>query len=84
VAVEDLKTSPGTIKTGLQENAIGLPGILMQGIATIAPSFAILATFVFIVTYAGLVTPWAFLFGGLLLGMQALNAAQLATRGQDS
>src|SRR6516162_4933788 len=28
--------------------------------------------------YAGLVTPWAFLFGGLLLGMQALNAAQLA------
>src|SRR6516165_7516991 len=78
VAVEDLKSSQGTVKTGLQENAIGLPGILMQGIATIAPSFAILATFVFIVTYAGLVTPWAFLFGGLLLGMQALNAAQLA------
>ena len=78
MAVEDLKTSPGTVKTGLQENAIGIPGILMQGIATIAPSFAILASFVFIVTYAGLVTPWAFLFGGILLGMQALNAAQLA------
>ena len=78
MAVEDLKSSPGTVKTGLQENAIGIPGILMQGIATIAPSFAILASFVFIVTYAGLVTPWAYLFGGVLLGLQALNAAQLA------
>ena len=78
MAVEDLKPSSTTIKTGLQENAIGLPGILMQGIATIAPSFAILASFVFIVTYAGLSTPWAFLFGGVLLGLQALNAAQLA------
>src|SRR5262252_8397826 len=52
--------------------------MLMQGIATIAPSFAILATFVFIVTYAGVVTPWAYLFGGALLALQALSAAQLA------
>jgi Amino acid permease. len=50
----------------------------MQGIATIGPSFAILASFVFIVGFAGLVTPWAFLFGGILLGLQALSAAQLA------
>src|SRR5499425_3593840 len=78
VAVEDLKTSQGTVKTGLQENAVGLPGMLMQGIATIAPSFAILASFVFIVSIAGLSTPWAFLFGGALLAMQALNASQLA------
>src|SRR5215468_12692623 len=78
VAVEDLKTSQGTVKTGLQENAVGLPGMLMQGIATIAPSFAILASFVFIVSFAGIVTPWAYLFGGLLLGLQALNASQLA------
>src|SRR6476646_1478352 len=78
VAVEDLKTSQGTLKTGLQENAVGLPGILMQGIATIAPSFAILASFVFIVGFAGIVTPWAYLFGGVLLGLQALSAAQLA------
>src|SRR5580700_8168381 len=78
VAVEDLKPSSTTIKTGLQENAVGLPGMLMQGIATIAPSFAILASFVFIVSFAGLVTPWAYLFGGVLLGLQALNASQLA------
>src|SRR5690349_243848 len=50
----------------------------MQGIATIAPSFAILATFVFIVSFAGVVTPWAYLFGGALLALQALNASQLA------
>jgi amino acid transporter len=68
----------GTVKTELRENAVGLPGMLMQGIATIAPSFAILASFVFIVTYAGVVTPWAYLFGGALLALQALNAAQLA------
>jgi len=78
VAVEDVKPSQGTVKTGLRENAVGLPGMLMQGIATIAPSFAILASFVFIVSWAGLSTPWAYLFGGALLCLQALNAAQLA------
>ena len=57
MAVEDLKSSKGTVKTGLRENAIGLPGMLMQGIATIAPSFAILASFVFIVSFAGAVDP---------------------------
>src|SRR6201984_2692821 len=78
VAVEAGQSSQGTVKTGLRENAVGLPGMLMQGIATIAPSFAILASFVFIVSFAGMVTPWAYLFGGVLLGLQALNASQLA------
>jgi amino acid transporter len=50
----------------------------MQGVATIAPAFAILASFVFIVGFAGVVTPWAYLFGGALLAMQALSSAQLA------
>jgi amino acid transporter len=71
-------SSEGTVKTELRENAVGLPGMLMQGIATIAPSFAILATFQFIVSKAGVVTPWAYLFGGALLSLQALTAAQLA------
>jgi amino acid transporter len=78
VAVESGQASKGSVKTDLRENAVGLPGMLMQGIATIAPSFAILASFVFIVTYAGVVTPWAYLFGGALLMLQALSAAQLA------
>ncbi len=66
------------IRTELREGAVGLPGVLMQGIATIAPAFAILASFVFIVGFAGIVTPWAYLFGGALLAMQALSSAQLA------
>ena len=66
------------IRTELREGAVGLPGVLMQGIATIAPAFAILASFVFIVGFAGIVTPWAYLFGGSLLALQALSAAQLA------
>jgi amino acid transporter len=78
VAVETGQSSTGSVRTDLRENAIGLPGVLMQGIATIGPSFAILASFVFIVGFAGIVTPWAFLFGGILLGLQALSAAQLA------
>ena len=72
MAVEAGKPSTGSVKTELRENAVGLPGMLMQGIATIGPSFAILASFVFIVSFAGLVTPWAYLFGGILLGLQAL------------
>jgi amino acid transporter len=81
VAVEagqSSQSSKGSVKTELRENAVGLPGMLMQGIATIGPSFAILASFVFIVGFAGIMTPWAFLFGGVLLGLQALSAAQLA------
>lgn len=78
MAVEAGKPSTGSVKTELRENAVGLPGMLMQGIATIGPSFAILASFVFIVSFAGLVTPWAYVFGGILLGLQALAAAQLA------
>ena len=56
MAVEAGQSGTGTVKTELRENAVGLPGILMQGIATIGPSFAILASFVFIVGFAGLVT----------------------------
>src|SRR5258706_14946565 len=78
VAIETGRTGEGTVKTELRENAVGLPGMLMQVIATIAPAFAILASFVFIVSKAGVVTPWAYLFGGALLALQALNAAQLA------
>src|SRR5260370_15888614 len=76
VAIEAGKSGLGSVKTELRENAVGLPGMLMQGIATIAPSFAILASFVFIVTYAGTVTPWAYLFGGALLMLHAVFGRQ--------
>jgi len=78
VATNTGRTGPTGIGTDLREGAVGLPGVLMQGIATIAPAFAILASFVFIVGFAGIVTPWAYVFGGALLALQALSAAQLA------
>jgi amino acid transporter len=68
----------GGFRTDLQAGAVGLPGVLMQGVATIAPSFAILASFVFTVTLAGIVTPWAYLLAGLVLLLMAITASQLA------
>jgi amino acid transporter len=69
---------PGGFKTDLRAGAVGLPGILMQGVATIAPSFAILASFVFTVSLAGIVTPWAYLLAGLVLLLMAISSSQLA------
>ena len=47
----------------------------MQGVATIAPSFAILASFVFTVSLAGIVTPWAYLLAGSVLLLTTGEAA---------
>ena len=71
-------TQAGTFKTDLREGAVGLPGILMQGVATIAPAFAILASFVFTVSLAGIVTPWAYLLAGAVLLLMAITSSQLA------
>jgi amino acid transporter len=68
----------GGFKTDLKEDAVGLPGVLMQGIATIAPAFAILASFVFTVSLAGIVTPWAYLLAGSVLLLVAITSSQLA------
>src|ERR1700674_4772300 len=68
----------GGFRTDLQAGAVGLPGILMQGVATIAPSFAILASFVFTVSLAGIVTPWADLLAGVVLLLRAITSSQLA------
>src|SRR3982750_4853905 len=65
-------------RTDLQAGAVGLPGILMQGVATIAPAFAILASFVFTVSLAGIVTPWAYGLAGAVLLLVAITSSQLA------
>ena len=64
----------GGFRTDLRAGAVGLPGILMQGVATIAPAFAILASFVFTVSLAGIVTPWAYLLAGLVLLLMAITS----------
>lgn len=78
--MNDVTGAPGTqtIRTELRQNAVGLPGVLMQGIATIAPAFSVLAAFVSTVALAGLVTPWAYLLGGIILTAQAVSTAQIA------
>jgi amino acid transporter len=68
----------GTIPTDLQTNALGLPGVYMQGIAEISPAFSQLAGLVSTVALAAIVSPLAFLLGGVVLAVQASNTAQLA------
>jgi amino acid transporter len=65
-------------KTGLAAGSVGLGGILMQGIATIAPAFAIVSTFVFTVGLAGVTAPLAYLLAGAILLPQAVSVNQLA------
>jgi len=66
------------VRTELAANSIGLLGVLMQGIATIAPAFAIVSTFVFTVGLAGLAAPLAYLIAGAILLPLALAVNQLA------
>ena len=67
-----------TVHSELQRNALGLPGVLMQGIATISPAFSQLGTFTATVALAAIVSPLAFVIGGAVLAIQALCTAQLA------
>src|SRR2546423_15417281 len=79
-AKDEVESRPqaGGFKPARAEGAVGLPGILMQGVATIAPAFAILASFVFTVSLAGIVTPWAYLLAGPVLLLMAITSSQLA------
>ena len=62
----------------LKADSVGLVGVLMQGIATIAPAFAILSTFVFTVGLAGLAAPVASLVAGVMLLPLAISVNELA------
>ena len=71
-------TTTSTINTALRPNALGLPGVFMQGIATISPGFSQLASFTSTVALASIVSPLAFLLAGVVLVVQALCTAQVA------
>ena len=66
------------VRSELAANSMGLWGVLMQGIAAIAPAFAIVSTFVFTVGLAGLAAPVAYLLAGAILLPLALSVNQLA------
>lgn len=54
--------------TGLKAGALGLPGVLMQSVTTIAPAIAGLFTIPFIASNAGVASPLAY-FGAFLIAL---------------
>jgi amino acid transporter len=66
------------VTTDLREGAVGLPEALMQGVSTIAPAFAIVATFQFTVGLVGLAAPVAYFLAFLVVATLAISVSQLA------
>lgn len=64
----------------LKPDAIGLTGVLFQGIATMAPAFGLAISFQFTVTQAGQAAPLVFLFAAVVVLLMAINVGQLAKK----
>jgi amino acid transporter len=75
--VQPSAASP-TLKTDLEENAIGLVGATMQAITHIAPAIAGFFFTAFIVSLAGITAPLAYFIGFLIVLMLGSTLAQLA------
>jgi amino acid transporter len=70
---------PGNgIKTDLKTGALPLYQVVMQGVATIAPAFAIISTFQFAVSEAGLAAPIVYVIAFGLVFLIAITIGQLA------
>jgi amino acid transporter len=67
-----------TAHASLRPGAIGLVGVLMQGISHTAPATAILLTLPFIASHAGLAAPLAYFIALLIMLMLGLSLTQLA------
>ena len=65
-------------KTELRPGAIGLPGVLMQGVTAIAPAIAALFTLPFIVSNAGVTAPLAYLGAFVIALMLGYVLAQFS------
>ena len=63
-------------QTKLRAGAIGLPGVLMQGVTAIAPAIAALFTLPFIVSNAGVTAPLAYLAAAVIALMLGYVLAQ--------
>ncbi|WP_053227677.1 APC family permease [Solirubrobacter soli] len=64
--------------TGLERGALGLPTVLMQSVAQIAPAVGILATIAFNTDLAGLGAPSTYLVAFLIAVVSAIALGQLA------
>ncbi|HEX3979553.1 MAG TPA: APC family permease, partial [Solirubrobacteraceae bacterium] len=76
-------TAPGpgqhtVAETELKAGAIGLPGVLMQGVTAIAPAIAGMFTIPFIVSNAGVAAPLAYLGAFIIALMLGYVLAQFA------
>jgi amino acid transporter len=83
VSVETSVPSPTAqpesgIRTELRTGALPLYQVIMQGVATIAPAFAIISTFQFTVGQAGLAAPVVYIIAFVLVFMIATTIGQLA------
>jgi hypothetical protein len=65
-------------KTDLQAGALRLPEVLMQSVTLVAPAIATLFSFQFIIGFAGVSAPLAFLIVMFIALMLAVNLAMLA------
>jgi amino acid transporter len=65
-------------KTELRAGALGLPAVLMQAVAMIAPAYTIIVSFQFAVTLVGLAVPVAFFIAMVILLMLTVSVSQLA------
>jgi amino acid transporter len=70
--------APTTARAGLRPGAVGLLGVVMQGISHTAPATAVLLTLPFIASHAGLAAPLAYLIALLIMLMLGLSLTQLA------
>jgi amino acid transporter len=65
-------------QTDLKAGALGLPAVVMQGVTTIAPAIAILYSFQFIVSLAGVAAPWVYVAAVVIVLMTAVSLVSLA------
>ena len=70
--------SSNTPGVGLERGALGLPTVLMQSVAQIAPAVGILATIAFNTDLAGLGAPSTYLVAFLIAVVSAIALGQLA------
>jgi amino acid transporter len=79
VSVKEPVTRTSTeIRTGLKTGALPLYQVIMQGVATIAPAFAIISTFQFAVSEAGLAAPIVYVIAFALVFLIATTIGQVA------
>lgn len=74
----DDRPSVGQDETQLARGAIGLPGVLMQSITTVAPAIGMLFTIQFIASYAGVAAPLGYLLSFFLVLALAYSVSELA------